>query len=498
MDFKWKNGQLFQKFSEMTGKSGVASMEIIADGTQANENPAAAYRGLGCISANNASRLLLDYKVEHPKEYEEIMRLLFQKDYGIGLSHIKLELGADVNSSCGTEPATKRTPEERADVTRGAGFQFAADAKAINPDITLDLLRWGEPAWVARAFTVSQEHGFNARYSWIKETLDAAYRVYGLKFHFISAEQNETDRIDESWILFLRYRLDHEVRAPYDYRKIKLVASDEVGTRNIAAQMVENASLRNAIDVIGLHYTTFGDSYTNLLNEAYGKEIWYSEGSAPCNLSELTVQADQSGLVGKNSAIDIANRIINSYYNGKMCMYEFRPAIAANYDGAYDEPKHLIAAQEPWSGFYRLDSGFWMAMHFSRFSPKGWLFVNGACYGDGEENHAIEHTSHNFMTLVSPDRSEMTMHFTNEDLFPRTYSVQLKDMGFTNRMLSTVLTTGPNPGEAFDANWFRRSKPIKPSHRNGETYFIKVPAAEHHDDYHTGYRMGQWCGNVFA
>ena len=85
MDFKWKNGQLFQKFSEMTGKSGVASMEIIADGTQANENPAAAYRGLGCISANNASRLLLDYKVEHPKEYEEIMRLLFQKDYGIGL-----------------------------------------------------------------------------------------------------------------------------------------------------------------------------------------------------------------------------------------------------------------------------------------------------------------------------------------------------------------------------------------------------------------------------
>mgnify|MGYP002588018049 CR=1 FL=1 len=142
MDFKWKNGQLFQKFSEMTGKSGVASMEIIADGTQANENPAAAYRGLGCISANNASRLLLDYKVEHPKEYEEIMRLLFQKDYGIGLSHIKLELGADVNSSCGTEPATKRTPEERADVTRGAGFQFAADAKAINPDITLDLLRW--------------------------------------------------------------------------------------------------------------------------------------------------------------------------------------------------------------------------------------------------------------------------------------------------------------------------------------------------------------------
>jgi len=160
MDFTLKNSQLFQKFSEMTGKSGVASMEIIADGTQANENPAASYRGLGCISANNASRLLLDYKVEHPKEYEEIMRLLFQKDYGIGLSHIKLELGADVNSSAGTEPATKRTAEEHADVTRGAGFQFAADAKSHQPRYYTGFAFAGEkPAWVARAFTVSQEHG---------------------------------------------------------------------------------------------------------------------------------------------------------------------------------------------------------------------------------------------------------------------------------------------------------------------------------------------------
>lgn len=45
----------------------------------------------------------------------------------------------------------------------------------------------------------------------------------------------------------------------------------------------------------------------------------------PCNVPELTVQADESGLVGKNGPIDVANRIINSYYNGKMVMYEFQP-----------------------------------------------------------------------------------------------------------------------------------------------------------------------------
>ena len=211
MDFSMKNNKIVNHyFTNLKERSTITPMEVIADGTQANENPAACYRGMGCVSGNNSSRLLLDYKVEHPHAYEEIMRLLFQKDYGAGLTHIKLELGADINSSSGTEPCTKRSLNEPADVTRGAGFQFAADAKAINPDITVDFLRWGEPKWVTDAFAISQEHGLNARYRWYKETLDAAYAVYGLKFDYISADQNETDTPDEAWILYLRYRLDNE------------------------------------------------------------------------------------------------------------------------------------------------------------------------------------------------------------------------------------------------------------------------------------------------
>ena len=44
-----------------------------------------------------------------------------------------------------------RTEDEKADVTRGAGFQLAADAKSINPDLTLDMLYWSEPLWVTNA-----------------------------------------------------------------------------------------------------------------------------------------------------------------------------------------------------------------------------------------------------------------------------------------------------------------------------------------------------------
>lgn len=451
-------------------------MEIVVDGGAANENPAAAYRGLGCISGSNSSRLLLDYKVEHPNAYKEIMRLLFEKGYGLGLSHLKIELGADVNSSSGTEPCVKRTPNEQADVTRGAGFQFAADARAINPDLTIDLLRWGEPGWVARAFTVSQQHGLEARYRWYKETLDAAYAVYGLQFDYISADQSETDAPDEAWILYLRYRLDNEQNTPYDYSKIKLIASDEVGTRNIASQMVDNADLRDSVDVIGLHYTTYGDSYTSLLNEAYGKEIWYSEGSAPCNIPELTSQADGSGLIGRNGAIDIANRIINSYYNGKMVLYEFQPAVASYYDGSRYAPKQLIRAWEPWSGHYVLDLGFWMALHFARFSEKGWMFIASACFGDGEEDHAISNTTSNYMTLCSPDRQNFSMFFTNDSKDMRIYAVSVKDMAIEPTYLNIVTTKGPGDRQPYNAGWFRRGRTIRIGRGRNKRYFtIKVP-----------------------
>ncbi len=57
-----------------------------------------------------------------------------------------------------------RTEDEKADVTRGAAYQLAADAKKINPDLTLDMLWWSEPKWVSDASDV-----YAARYKWYKK-----------------------------------------------------------------------------------------------------------------------------------------------------------------------------------------------------------------------------------------------------------------------------------------------------------------------------------------
>ena len=76
-------------------------------------------------------------------------------------------MGSDVNSTSGTEPATKRTENEKCNVFRGAGFILAADAKKIRPDLTLDMLWWSEPKWVSDSKDV-----FAARYKWYKENWD--------------------------------------------------------------------------------------------------------------------------------------------------------------------------------------------------------------------------------------------------------------------------------------------------------------------------------------
>ena len=108
-------------------------MNIVIDGNNANTLENMLYRGVGMVSGNNSSRLLLDYKAENPEAYWEIMNYMFGRQ-GLEISHLKLEMGSDVNSSSGTEPSVKRTEDEPADVTRGAGYQLAADAKSINPD----------------------------------------------------------------------------------------------------------------------------------------------------------------------------------------------------------------------------------------------------------------------------------------------------------------------------------------------------------------------------
>lgn len=428
-------------------------MNIIIDINKAAELSYMSYRGQGMISCNGSSRLLLDYKANHPKNYWQILEYLFGEK-GLKFTHFKLEMGSDANTSSGTEPCVKRYENEKANVRRGAGFHLAADVKKINPDVTLDMLWWSEPRWVTDA-----ENVYAARYKWYKDTLDAAYEIYGLKFDFVSANRNERD-IDENWIIFLSKALKAEKNSMYDFSKIKIVAADECGTWNISKAMLNNKELLDAIDVVGSHYTSYADEDTKLLAEKYGKEIWFSEGSAPVNYSEFSYRFDEgnSGLSGINGVLDVANRMITMVSQGYMTMYEFQPAVAAYYDGVNYCQKQLINANTPWNGYFTLESGFYMDLHFSQFISKGWKFIPSACHADGKpggDGHAIVDAKYSFLTACGRD-GNISVIITNTTAEPIQYNITINNNKTEKNRLYIWETRGPENGQNFNENYFRK------------------------------------------
>ena len=420
------------------------------------------YHGMGMVSGNNSSRLLLDYKYEHPSAYREILQHIFGAD-GLCITHLKLEMGADINSTSGTEPCVKRSEEEPADVTRGAGYILAADAKQINPDLTLDMLFWSEPRWV----TDSQDV-YDARYRWYAETLRAAYKRFGLKFDFLSVNRNER-AVDGEWIKYFAMRLKTEKKCPYDFSKIKIVAADEDNCWHIGDLMMEDEKLRQAVDVIGSHYSSHSTENVMTLADKYDKTVWFTEGSPPMSYSKGASRFDGSGLAGINGVLEIAARIAAMYPCGKMTMYEFQPAASAYYDGVRFCHKQLIRADEPWSGFFSLDSGYFMALHFARFFRKGWHFIDSGCFCDGEkggDGHSLVNITHCFATAADQetgDYSTVIVNTTDRELVYEFEVVGLKKEACPVEIWETI---GPD-----EKTFFHQSGTVTPERREGRGNF---------------------------
>ncbi|EEI71690.1 hypothetical protein HMPREF0496_1109, partial [Lentilactobacillus hilgardii ATCC 27305] len=185
-----------------SGASSANTHDVTIDGKNVDTNPANTYKGFGMVSANGTSRLLLDYKAEHPAQYWQIMKDLFDPQTG-ALNFIKVEMGADVNTSTASTPATMRSENESANTLRGWDWHIVADAKKINPGLQVDMLHWSEPKWVSDKKSAGQDAYYVARYKWIKETLTSVYKTYGIKLNDVSADKNETKNPEPDWIIYL-------------------------------------------------------------------------------------------------------------------------------------------------------------------------------------------------------------------------------------------------------------------------------------------------------
>lgn len=481
-------------------KAEAATKTITIDGNKVD--PYNRFKGFGTVSANNTTRLLLDYKEEHPEKYWEIMNQLFNKETGAGLTHVKVELGADVDSSSGTEPATMRYADEPANVLRGAGFQFAADAKSINPDITTEILRWGEPRWT---WNGAANKEYENRYQWYKQTIDAVYEEYGFQLDYIGISQNErainnNGRNEVEWLKYFTSRIKEEPNYEADYQDIKLVAADGYrDTATISRTLLDNPDLIDEIDVISSHYGLTGSNELAQLQEKLiedgkkPKEIWVSEGIAPMINARyrLNMEPHYNGLGGRAGIIDVTSRIISVYsWTGaenlplQAVSFDFQPSVAAFYEGSNYNPKHLISASDPWSGFYEMDGGVQGVRHVMNFvgyddrtTPENerWMYVKDATYSDGnffDGGVDVDTSTHNYMTLKDPETDDYTTVFANNTKQTRTYKIEAKNLsGKENASVYVWETRGPDAGQAYDANWFKQINVITPT--EGE-YEIEV------------------------
>ena len=92
---------------------------------------------------------------------------------------------------------------------------MAADAKKINPNVKISILRWEMPNWVkAKWDSNTDNQGYEAMYRWYKETIFDAYEKYGYVVDFVNPDKNETGNPDNAFIKWFSNRVKGETDFP--------------------------------------------------------------------------------------------------------------------------------------------------------------------------------------------------------------------------------------------------------------------------------------------
>src|SRR5579884_2721620 len=111
--------------------AGAGGQVVVLDGRAGGR----VFGGLGAVSAGASSRLLIDYAEPYRSQ---ILDYLFRPHYGASLQHLKVEMGADVNSTDGSEPSHMRSRDEE-NYQRGYEWWLMEEAHRRSEEHTSEL-----------------------------------------------------------------------------------------------------------------------------------------------------------------------------------------------------------------------------------------------------------------------------------------------------------------------------------------------------------------------
>lgn len=339
-------------------KAQVAQKSVVLDGASKGR----IFDGIGAVSAGASSRLLIDY----PEPYRsQILDYLFKPDYGASLQHLKVEIGADVNSTDGSEPSHMRTPTDH-NCTRGYEWWLMSEAHKRNPDIILDSLPWGAPGWVGNHHFYSPDM---ARY--VADFIEGAKKTYGLDIAYTGIWNETTFNAD--YVKTLRKVLDA------DHLKTKIVCCDEyprknVDQWNIVAAMQKDPELRNAVAVVTVHYPRVNGKLTTPPDALIiGKPLWSSEDQPASSASKIL---SRDWRVGGRLLAKLYNE---NYLKGGFTATEIWSPVTSYYDILAAPNSGLMYANTPWSGHYDVQGAIWATAHTTQFAKPGWQYLAKSC-----------------------------------------------------------------------------------------------------------------------
>ncbi len=317
------------------------------------------FDGLGAASAGASSRLLIDYP---EPQRSQILDYLFKPDYGAALQMLKVEIGADVNSTDGSEPSHMRTPTDD-DSSRGYEWWLMAEALKRNPKIILEILPWGAPGWI----------GQNTLYTpkmteYVANFITLAKRDYSLDIAYAGVWNEKV--YDAAYVkeLYRQFQAQH--------LNTKIICCDEypgegAGQWAIADEVLKDPELAAAVSVIGVHYPLVdGRITTTEAARRTGKPLWSTEDQPnPGGGPFVSRDWAEGGRI-------LAHLYNQNYLQGSLTSTQIWSPITSYYDNLAAPHSGLMYANTPWSGHYDVQSTIWVTAHTTQFAQPGWTYLD--------------------------------------------------------------------------------------------------------------------------
>lgn len=437
----WSSGQVVQGKPETVNVDG--------------RTPGRIFQGIGGESAGASTRLLVDYP---RKERNQILAFLFKPDFGASLQVLKCELGGDINSTEGTEPAYFRTRAEyehpRARyLQRGYETWLMEKARALNPHIRLGLLQWGAPGWLG--LRRHPFNNYNARFysqdnaDYIARVTACLWKFDRLRINFVGCANERMWNVP--WVLKLRRALDRDGLA-----HIHIEMADFFHWNSLVQAVRSNPAFAHAISAIGRHYPHYQSTPQA---RALGMPLWSGEdwsGARP-QVARMAEILNRNYVQGRMTRT-IIWALEESYYKNLVC---YR-------DG-------LLMAREPWCGHYRVPGVIWAVAQTTQFAQPGWRYLNSGC--------RLLHGG-SVVTLASPHRRNFSVIIETETArAPQTVELHISGGLPTGHVLHVWRT--------LPRHYFIRQPDARP--RNGRLILRLPPHAIYSITTTSGQRKGSFA-----